>query len=158
MKKLAMALAAFCVCAFSSAATAKDIPAQGISIQDVVTWLQGKGYQAQVMTEANGTPYVHSGANGNAFNIMLYDCKDGNCGSLQFYVGLTFSKTPRPTPDAINGWNRDNRWGRSYTDKVGDPWVEMDVDLTPGGTYDLLDDEFAIWILQEAAFIKYTGW
>ena len=45
----------------------------------------------------------------------------------------------------MNDWNRDNRWARAYVDKVNDPWLEYDVDLTPGGTYEMLNDEFAIW-------------
>ncbi len=33
---------------------------------------------------------------------------------------------------------------RAYVDKVNDPWLEYDVDLTPGGSYELLKDEFGI--------------
>jgi Putative bacterial sensory transduction regulator len=43
----------------------------------------------------------------------------------------------------MNEWNRDKRWCRGYFDRVSDPWVEEDVDLTPGGTYELLNDSFA---------------
>ncbi|HEY4168655.1 MAG TPA: YbjN domain-containing protein [Reyranella sp.] len=37
-------------------------------------------------------------------------------------------------PQRILDWNRDKRFGRAYLDKVGDPWVEMDVDVEHGAT------------------------
>ena len=57
----------------------------------------------------------------------------------------------------MNEWNRDNRWARGYYDSVNDPWVEYDVDLTPGGTYELLDDEFATWRSTLTRFMTHYG-
>ncbi len=45
----------------------------------------------------------------------------------------------------INAWNYDNRWCRAYYDDVKDPWLRMNVDLSPGGTYEALSERLAIW-------------
>ena len=34
----------------SNAASAKDLPAGGMKIADLVSWLQGQGYKAEVQT------------------------------------------------------------------------------------------------------------
>jgi hypothetical protein len=50
----------------------------------------------------------------------------------------------------------ENRWVRGYTDNVNDPWLQFDIDLTPGGTYEMLDDEFDIWKSQLSKFRQYV--
>jgi len=127
----------------SNAALAKDLPAGGMTINDLVSWLQGQGYKAEIQTAKDGSHNIASAADGSNFHIYQYDCKNGRCGSMQFSVGFDTKGAFGPGP--MNDWNRDNRWVRAYVDKVNDPWLEYDVDLTPGGTYELLNDEFAIW-------------
>ena len=127
----------------SNAASAKDLPAGGMTINDLVGWLQGQGYKAEVQTAKDGTKNIYSAAEGSNFHIYQYDCKNGRCGSLQFSVGFDTKGCFGPGP--MNDWNRDNRWARAYVDKVNDPWLEYDVDLTPGGTFEMLNDEFTIW-------------
>jgi hypothetical protein len=58
----------------------------------------------------------------------------------------------------MNDWNSNNRWVRAYSDSKNDPWLEMDVDLSPGGTKEGLDDEFAIWRDMLTDFKKYINW
>jgi hypothetical protein len=125
-------------------ASAKDLPAGGFTIDDVVAWLQGDGYKTEVVPASNGgTPHVHTFAGELGFGVYLYDCTDGRCGSIQFSAG--YATHGKFDTSRMNQWNRDNRWCRGYFDSVNDPWIEMDVDLTPGGTYALLDDELATW-------------
>ena len=50
----------------------------------VAAALQQLGYRGLVKKADGGGSYVESSANGQAFTIDLYDCKDGHCGSLQF--------------------------------------------------------------------------
>ena len=136
------AIAAIALC-FAQPAAARDIPSAGLTLEQVATWLQNAGYRAEIRTE-NGKRNVYSGSDGRNFHISMYDCKGGDvCGSLQFWVG--FDTKGAFNPSQINQWNRKNRWVRAYVDDVNDPWLEMDVDLTPGGTYENLNDEFAIW-------------
>lgn len=143
MKSIIVAGFAVAALVLGEPALARNIPKGGLTLEQVATWLQDAGYRAEIQTE-NGKRNIRSGSDGYNFHISMYDCKGGEvCGSFQFWVG--FDTKGAFTADRINTWNRDNRWVRAYIDKVNDPWLEMDIDLTPGGTYELLDDEFAIW-------------
>ena len=93
---------------------------------------------------------------GATFHVYTYDCKDGRCGSLQFSEG--FDTKGAWTAEPINLWNRENRWTRAYLDKVNDPWLEADVDLTPGGTYEILNDQLAIYRSALKKFRTYIKW
>ena len=138
-------------------AAAKNLPAGGMTIDDIAAWLQSEGYKAQIQTSNDGTKNIYSSSNGQNFHIYQYDCKNGNrCGSLQFSVG--FNTKGAFNGDKMNDWNRDNRWVRAYVDKVNDPWLEYDVDLEPGGTYELLNDEFGIWRDSLDHFRKFINW
>jgi hypothetical protein len=140
----------FALC--SSAASARDLPPGGMTIDDVVSWLQDAGYGAEIRTDSTGDRNVYSSANGNNFHIYLYDCKSGRCGSFQFSSGYDTNGAHNAVE--INTWNRNNRWVRAYVDQVNDPWVRYDIDLTPGGTYELLNDEFSIWRVALGNFRK----
>jgi hypothetical protein len=131
------------IAAAAAPASAKDLPAGGMTIQDVASWLQGDGYQAKIVTAANGKQTISSSAGGTNFHVGFYDCKEARCGSMQFYAG--FDTKGAFNPAKMNEWNSAHRWVRAYVDKTNDPWVEMDVDLSPGGTYEMLADEFATW-------------
>lgn len=123
---------------------AKDIPEGGFTLDDVVSWLQSKGYQAQITTGSDGTKHVSSTTSGVKFGVYMFDCNGGaRCGSMQFSAG--FSTHGKFDTSAMNEWNRDKRWCRGYFDKDNDPWMEYDIDLSPGGTYENLDDEFATY-------------
>lgn len=151
MRKMARA-AALALTLVSGAAMAKDIPAGGFTVADVVSWLQDQGYKARVVTDKEGKQHVVSAAGGVDFGVYLYDCKGDRCGSIQFAAGWATHggfDTAR-----MNDWNRHNRWARGYFDDSKDPWLELDVDLTPGGTYELLNDEFATWNTSLNNFIK----
>jgi len=134
-------IAALALC--SVAASARDIPKGGLTLQQIVSWLQDSGYKAEVQKNSQGEANVYSAAEGTGFHIYFYDCKQDVCGSIQFSVG--FNTKGAFNTDQMNTWNAKNRWVRAYIDDVKDPWLEYDVDLTPGGTYEILNDQFAIW-------------
>lgn len=139
---LACGIAALALC-LAQPAAARAIPNGGLTLEQVAGWLQDAGYRAEIKTE-DGKRNIYSGSDGHNFHVSMYDCNDKNvCGSLQFWVG--FDTKGAFNPSQINQWNRKNRWVRAYVDDVNDPWLEMDVDLTPGGSYENLNDEFAIW-------------
>ncbi len=139
----------------SVSAVAHDLPKGGMTLEDVVSWLQGAGYQAKVVTDKEGKKTVDSAADGTAFHVGFYDCQDQRCGSIQFYVG--FETKGALDAKRMNAWNSSKRWARGYVDQTNDPWVEMDVDLTPGGTYELLNDEFATWRSTLATFKQFIN-
>ncbi len=127
----------------SGAASARDIPAGGLTLEQVQAWLQGAGYKAEIQTNSSGERNIYSAAEGTGFHIYMYDCKKGLCGSMEFSVG--FNTKGSFNAAQMNTWNKKNRWVRAYIDDVNDPWLEYDIDLTPGGTYELLNDQFTIW-------------
>ncbi len=125
------------------AAQARDLPHGGMTVEDVASWLQDAGYKAQIQTGKDGAPNIDSSAEGMNFQIYFYDCKDKRCGSIQFSKG--YDTGGAFDAKAMNDWTAKDRWVRAFADDVNDPWLEYDVDLTPGGTYELLNDEFKIW-------------
>jgi len=133
-------------------AQAKDIPNGGFTVADVVQWLQEEGFQAKTVQADNGDVHVNSKFEGISFSVFLLDCEKGRCGSIQFAVG--WKTEGKQDAAKIAEWNRDKRWGRAYLDADHDPWLEMDVDISPGGTYELLNDEFLTYrgVVQE--FVK----
>ncbi|HEX4534662.1 MAG TPA: YbjN domain-containing protein [Rhizomicrobium sp.] len=157
MTRAYFAGAAALVLAFTSnAAMAKDLPAGGLTVKDIAAWLQSSGYKAEIQTSKDGSQNVYSAADGTGFHVYTYDCKQDRCASIQFSVGLDTKGAWNA--EKMNEWNSGNRWVRAYVDKVNDPWVEMDVDLSPGGSYENLNDEFAVWRDSLASFKKYIKW
>lgn len=149
--------AALAFCLVSSAAFARDLPENGLSVDDVVKWLQDAGYKAEVRTDKDGSQSVYSAADGTGFYVDFYDCKEKpQCASLQFSVG--FDTDGKFSAAKMNQWNAENRWIRAYIDDKNDPWIDMDVDLSPGGTWEGLDDEFAVWRDMMVSFKKYIDW
>jgi hypothetical protein len=148
-------IAAIMATAGATPASAKDLPAGGMTADEVASWLQSQGYQAKVETDNSGKQSITSSTGGTNFHVGFYDCKGARCGSMQFYAG--FDTKGALNPVKMNEWNSSHRWTRGYVDKVNDPWVEMDIDLTPGGTYELLADEFAVWRNMLDRFKKFIG-
>jgi len=135
----------------AGAAAAANLPEGGMTAQDVADWLQSKGYKAQIGTTDNGRPKIASAAQGVNFYIHFYDCKNDRCASIQFVAG--FSTDGAYTLEKGNEWNTRNRWVTASMDKENDPWISMDVDLWPGGTYELIGDELQVWNDSIARFV-----
>ena len=137
------------------AAPMHAIPDGGFTIEDVVAWLQSAGYSAKVVTAESGKRHIVSNTMGTPFNVFMGDCSGERCASLNLAAG--FSTGGKFDISQINDWNNNNRWCRAYYDSVNDPWLEMDIDLWPGGTYESLDDQFAAWNTTLGRFIaKYS--
>lgn len=119
------------------------IPDGGLTIEEIVAWLQSAGYVAKVVTAENGKRHIVSNTQGTPFNVFMGDCKGERCASIELAAG--FSTGGKFDFTQLNDWNNNNRWCRSYYDDVKDPWLEMDIDLSPGGTYESLNDQFAAW-------------
>ena len=128
------------------------IPDGGFTVQDVVAWLQSQGYSAKVVPDPDGDCHILTNIQGTDCNVFLNDAKDGRYQSIGFGVG--FATNGKFDIAHVNEWNTNNRWTRVYYDNVNDPWIMMDVDLWPGGTYESLRDQFAAWNNTLARFIK----
>jgi hypothetical protein len=87
----------------------------------------------------------------------MYDCHDKpTCTAIQFNVGFDTKGAWNATK--MNGYNSAKRWVRAYVDDNDDPWLEQDVDLIPGGTWEGLKDQFGIWRQMMGDFEKYIDW
>lgn len=133
------------------------LPSAGLSAEDIASWLQSEGYKAQVTTNSDGSKTVNSATGGTNFNIDMYDCHDKpTCTAIQFNVGFDTKGAWNATK--MNEYNSSKRWVRAYVDDKDDPWLEQDVDLIPGGTWEGLDDQFSVWRQMLGDFEKYINW
>lgn len=141
-----------------TAAQAKPIPDGGLTLEETVAWLQGAGYKAEILTrkDTSKSRYIGSASGGVNFYIDLYDCKTTRCASLQFYSA--FDKDKPLTAAKLNEWNKDNRYSRGYIDDEGDPYVEYDANLSPGGTYEALEDDLQVWANSLDSFTTFIDW
>ncbi len=131
------------------------IPEGGFTIEDIVAWLQSEGYSAKVVPDGDGESHIVTNTQGSPCNIFPNDFKDGRYGSFGLATG--FATNGKFDISHINEWNTNNRWTRAYYDSVNDPWLVMDIDLWPGGTYESLRDQFGAYNNTLARFItKYS--
>lgn len=121
----------------------RPIPDGGLTIEEVAAWLESEGYAANIVSGESASRHIVTKTQGTTLNIFLGDCKGERCASLE--LGAGFSTSGKFDISQINGWNYDNRWCRAYYDEVKDPWLKMNIDLSPGGTYEALSDRFATW-------------
>ena len=124
-------------------ASIRPIPDGGLTVEEVATWLEGEGYTVKIVTGESGNRHILTNTQGSPLNIFFGDCKGERCASLELAAG--FSTGGKFDVSQINAWNYDNRWCRAYYDDVRNPWLRMNIDLSPGGTYEALNDRFATW-------------
>lgn len=128
------------------------IPVGGLTMEDVVAWLQSAGYSAQVVTGQTGNRHIVSHTQGVTFNIFMHDGQGDRFASMRFKAGV--ATQGKFDISKMNQWNSDTRWCRGFYDTDNDPWIENDIDLSPGGTYESLNDQFGIWNSTLARFLK----
>ena len=119
------------------------IPDGGLTIEELTRWLESEGYSVNLVTGESGRPHIVTKSQGSPLNIFQGDCKGERCASLELATG--FSTSGKFDISQINAWNYDNRWCRAYYDDVNDPWLRMNIDLSPGGTYEALSERLGIW-------------
>lgn len=151
-KWLAVALGVFGAVAGGNVAQAQTVTAQDPG--SVVAALQSAGYRAELAKDKSGDPMIRSNSSGTGFTVFFYGCENNTrCKSVQFYSGYTGAKVAGLSD--INKWNTDRRFGRAYLDSVGDPCIEMDIDLDDGGmSRSLFIDNLEYWVSVMAAFEK----
>ena len=133
----------------------RAIPDGGLTIEEMAAWLEGEGYAVKFVTGESGKRHIETNSQGSPINIFFGDCKGERCAALEFAAG--FSTHGKFDVSQINGWNYDNRWCRAYYDGDKDPWLKMNIDLSPGGTYEALSDRFEIWNRTLGRFIEKFG-
>lgn len=112
----------------SPAAVQKAAPGK-VSVADpasLVAALQKAGYKAK-LTYEEGKPEIESSAAGATFYLYFQNCesKEG-CEDVMIQSAYDMAKDA-VSLQAINDFNRDNRWARAYLDKESDPVIETDL-------------------------------
>jgi hypothetical protein len=155
MKSKWLALAVF---AGVWAAPAQAEMVRGQDPDSLVRALAAAGYKADRGTDKVGDPMITSALSGTTFQIYFYNCTDHeNCPTVQFHSG--YDLTDPASLDHVNAWNRGQRFGRAYLDKVGDPILEMDLDLDDGGVSEaLFIDNIQFWASVLAKFEQHIGY
>ncbi len=153
MKNLVITVAA--VFAMCGPAKAQMVRAQDPS--SIVRSLQGAGYKAELTKDKDGDPLIKSSSSGRNFVIFFYGCKKHiDCRTIQFVAGYEDAKAP--TLSAINDWNANKLFARSYVSSSGRSRLAMDLDLDDGGLgTKLFEDNLEFWVLQMAEFEKYVA-
>ncbi|MBP6362069.1 MAG: YbjN domain-containing protein [Novosphingobium sp.] len=134
-------------------AMAKNVTADLDQINEV---MKGAGYKSEVK-EKDGERYITVEASGYRFLLFAFGCDDAKkkCKSVQFFA--VFNPSTKPTLEAMNTYARQNRWGRVYLDKDGDPAIEFDLDLEQGGmSGELFLDNVAYWEAIMVAFADFA--
>jgi hypothetical protein len=132
---------------FAGTANARDLPAGGLTYDEVASWLRASGLPAEIKpdTSTGAGPeerIVSSSADGVNFDIYFYGCTAGRCDSIQYAAGWPSSPG---SLDRIGAWNLSKRYIRAYATAGGQYWAEYDVDVSPGGTYEMLDHSLVRW-------------
>jgi len=140
----------------TSPAQARDLPANGMTREQIASWLRGRGYAAEIKTDStSGDIYVASTVGGVNFGIYLYGCDGDVCPDLQYSAG--WSGLNSVTSDQLNNWNRDNRYVRAYISKDGGVFGEYDVDIAAGGTWEQLNHSLDRWADVLGAYGKFLN-
>jgi len=140
-------------------AAARDLPAGGMTATELAGWLRSDGYTAQVKPDPTtpGDQIVSTRTDGIDVDIYLYDCSgEGDarrCTSMQYAAGWAASS--KYNLERVNSWNRGNRYIKAYLTASGGLFGEYDMDISPGGTYEMLNDELQNWRSVVVDFDKY---
>lgn len=112
-----------------------------------------KGFgSAKLDKDADGDPLIRGRIAGTQYNVHFYGCKDGrNCEDIQFMAGWTGYKV---SPETLNRWNMERRYGTAYLDGDNDPILHMPVNLKHGVSQANLDDTFDWWKVALKDFTK----
>ncbi len=133
------------------AARAQDL-VDGSDVEGIMRAARAYG-SAALATQPDGNPMLSGRINGIPYSARLRNCTARDCADMNFRVGFMI----KPTPEAINNWNRDKRFSKAYLDNAGDAILEMDVVLSGGVSPDNLGEVFAYWRLTLDQFSAYIG-
>ncbi|HEY1752831.1 MAG TPA: YbjN domain-containing protein [Caulobacteraceae bacterium] len=159
---LASALAAAPASAQTAAAARGGaIPASGLTAAEIADWLRGDGFSAVVKPDPTtaGDQIISTSVDGVDVDIYVYDCSgDGDgrrCTSMQYAAG--WAPSGSYSADKTNEWNRTHRYIKAYLTRGNSLYGEYDLDLSPGGTFEMLNDTLVNWRSTARDFKTYFG-
>lgn len=129
---------------------------EGVSAAQVAEILQSEGYRAKLDEDSQGDPMIRSKMSGFNVQIFFYQCnEDVLCEDIQFHVG--FDLDDGMTAEDVEAWNRQKRFAKIYRDDEDDPYLEIDLQLVPGGTPELVKGYIATTDIMVALFADHIG-
>jgi len=141
---------AIAMTAATQGAWARDLPAQGLSRQDILEWLQKHGYKATRHDDSLKENIITTSFGGVSWDIYVYACTGEYCKSIQFAAGWSGAPV---TVAQVNDWNSTKRYLRAYKNDAG-LWAEYDIDIA-GGTWEQLDHSLDRWNGMVATFKQF---
>jgi putative sensory transduction regulator len=157
MRKIGLAAAfmAIALFAFAVPVSAKTLPSNGLTRAEVLKWLQGHGLSAKMdYDEVAKDSTVSVTAGSLNWSVYFYNCSNDHCTSLQYVVAWNGDKA---TLENINNWNSNRRFLRAYKNPAGLVFAEFDVDIMPGGTWELIDYSLERWQKQLTVFETFMN-
>jgi hypothetical protein len=116
-----------------------------VSAEDPATILDiAKGFgSAELSTDDDGDPMITGRIEGTRYAVFFYGCQDGEaCENIQFSAGWSGYQV---SAAQLHNWNAQTLFGKAYLDDVGDPILELAVNLKYGVSRKNLDDTFDWW-------------
>ena len=153
--------AALAVVLSAAPALAQELPKDGMTASEIAAWLKRSGDAAQVApdTTTPGDQIVSTVIDGAEVDIYLYQCAgEGDarrCKSIQYATG--WAPQAGLTVEKANAWNSSNRYIKAYITPKGSLYGEYDLDVSPGGTVEMLDDSLDNWRGMLTEFRKFFG-
>lgn len=128
-----------------------------ISPEEVTSALRGiEATEITVSRDSAGDPIVVAIVEDTQFQVLMYGCgEDDRCKSIQFRSGYDLDEAM--SLDAVNEWNTVMRYGKVWLDDVGDPFIELDLDMT--GSSDAQVARYAqMWAAMLSGFETHIGY
>lgn len=112
-----------------------------------------KGFgSARLAKDSLGDPMIRGKIDGMQYLVLFYGCKNAEeCDSIQFRASWSQQDIEM---EALNEWNKANRFGKGYLDANGDPTLEMTVNLKWGVSPENLENTFEWWEIIVKDFMK----
>lgn len=145
-----------------SSATAVAVQAsQGLSIDQVSTYLTSQGLNVGPVTQGPNPYFQVRDGEYLAFTVTFFSCQQQVCGDVQFGAGFS---NPTTTLEVVNSWNKERRFTRAYYEtavagrEYGAALLQYDVVVTPTQGVEQLAAPLAIWRSQLPAFARHVGY
>lgn len=136
-------------------ALAQSIPEAGLTGPDLAKWLETQGLDTTVI-DKNGQTKVRTTMEGMPVYFTMMDCNGKpTCQSVLISVG--YDMKDGITYQRANEWNSGHRWAMMSLDDEMDPYLTMDVSLSPKGSYEALSDAIATWQNMMGQVRKFLG-
>ena len=138
-------------------------PAAGAAVRDSITKeevaaaLRAVGAtDVSLERDAAGDPMVAANLHDADFQVLMYDCSGDRCASIQFRSG--YDLDDGMSWDEMNDWNTALRYGKAWLDEEGDPFIELDLDLSGGSSDGQVRKYVAMWDAMLSGFHEYIDY